>query len=132
MKWKVEQPSFDGRCLVRGEVVQDDVNLKVTRNARFDLPKEGDEVLRAVLLLAASDDLTGRDVQRGEQVERAVSQVVVRLPLRLAEVHRQDRLRPLERLDLGLLVEGKHDRVVRRVHVKPDDVADLVHDLRIG
>jgi hypothetical protein len=44
----------------------------------------------------------------------------------------QDRLRALERLDLGLLVDGEHDGVRRRGDVQADDVTDLVDQLRIG
>ncbi len=42
------------------------------------------------------------------------------------------RLRPVQRLDLALLVEGEHDRPLRRVHVQPHHVAELLHELRIG
>jgi hypothetical protein len=38
----------------------------------------------------------------------------------------------IQRLDLGLLVHAQHHRRVRRVQVEPDDVADLVDELRVG
>ena len=46
--------------------------------------------------------------------------------------HRPDRLGPLQRLDLGLLVHAEHDRVGRRVQVQPDHVADPRVQLRVG
>jgi len=49
----------------------------------------------------------------------------------LAEVHRQDRLRALERLDLGFFVDGEHDGDRRRGDVEPDDITDLLDQLRI-
>ena len=58
--------------------------------------------------------------------------VVVGPPLGLAEIHRQDGLRALERLDLRLLVDREDHRVGRRLHVQPDDVPDLVDQLRVG
>ena len=58
--------------------------------------------------------------------------VVVGPTFGLAEIHRQDRLRALERLDLGLLVDREDDRVGRRCHVQPDDIPDLVDELRVG
>ena len=64
-----------------------------------------------MLRLAAREDLARGDVQRGEEIERAIPDVVVRATLRLPEVHRQDRLRALERLDLGLLVDREHHGV---------------------
>ncbi len=88
-----------------------------------------------MLLLAPGDDLTRRHVERGKQIKRAVANVIVGLALGLAEVHRQDRLCTLERLNLRFLVEGKVegkcDRVARRVHVQPHDVTHLCDELRI-
>ncbi len=103
---------MDGRRLVSREVVQHDVDLQRRLDARVDVAEERDEILRAMLRLAAREDLARRDVQRGEEIERAVAQVVVGLPLGLPDVHRQDRLRALERLDLGFLVEREHHRIV--------------------
>ena len=48
-----------------------------------------------MLFLAAGDNLAGFDGQRGEQIERAMADVVVRLPLRLPEIHGEDGLRSL-------------------------------------
>jgi hypothetical protein len=70
-----------------------------------------------MLLLASCNDLAGRHVECGEQVERRVADAVVGLSLGLAEVRRQDRLRTLESLNLRCLVEGEHDRVVRQVPI---------------
>ncbi len=47
------------------------------------------------------------------------------------EVHRQNRLSAFEGLDLRLLVDTQHDRVVGRTHVQPDDVADLLDEQRV-
>jgi hypothetical protein len=54
--------------------------------------------------VATRQHLACRDVQRREQAERAVAHVVMRRSFRLSDVNRQDRLRPLERLDLRFLV----------------------------
>ena len=80
---------------------------------------------------AAGDHLAGRDVERGEQIERAMPHVVVGATFGLAEVHRQDRLRALERLDLRLLVHREDHRIRRRRHVQAHDVPDLLDQLRI-
>jgi hypothetical protein len=45
--------------------------------------------------------------------------VVVRSTLRLTEIHRQNRLRALERLDLGLFVDGEDHGVGRGVMYSP-------------
>jgi hypothetical protein len=49
-----------------------------------------------------------------------------------ALLQRQARLRAVERLDLRLLVDRQHDGVRRRVDIKPDDVAQLGGEVRVG
>jgi hypothetical protein len=51
--------------------------------------------------------------------------------LRQARSQGQDGLGPIEGLDLALLVDTEHHRLVGRVHVKPDDIDDLLRELRI-
>lgn len=53
-----------------------------------------------------------------------MAQVVVRRPLRLSQIHRQERLRPLPRLDLRLLIDREHDGVGGRGHRQPDDITN--------
>jgi hypothetical protein len=54
----------------------------------------------------------------------------------LARLHRQDRDRAVQRLDLALLVDAEHDRVGRnvliRAEVEPADVGDLPDQFGIG
>ena len=71
------------------------------------------------------------DIQRREQRRRAVANVVVRLSSRDARAHRQQGTRAIQGLDLTLFVEAEHQRVIRRIEIQPDDVADLLHKLRI-
>ena len=78
------------------------------------------------------DHLPGRHVQRREQGRRPVALVVVRHRAAPALLPRKPRLRAVQRLDLALLVKGEHDRPLRRVHVQPHHVAELLHELRIG
>jgi hypothetical protein len=49
-----------------------------------------------------------------------------------ARHQRQDRRRPIGRLDPGLLVDAEDDRGLGRGQVEPDDVPDLVDELRVG
>ncbi len=77
-------------------------------------------------------DLAGGDLQGGEQGGGAVSDVVVAATLGESGLERQDRCGPFQGLDLGLLVDAEHDRVLRRREVQPDDVDDLGDELGIG
>jgi hypothetical protein len=56
----------------------------------------------------------------------------VGVALDLAGTKGQHRLGPVERLDLGLLVDGEHDRSLGRYEIEPDDVADLGHEVGVG
>src|SRR5436309_12855189 len=48
-----------------------------------------------------------------------------------ARHERKSRLRSVERLNLALLIDREHQRVLRRVQVKPDDIVQLLQELRI-
>ena len=78
-----------------------------------------------------ADHLAGAEVQRGEEARGAVALVVVGGALGRPGPHRQDRLGAIERLDLALLIDAQHDGALGRVEVQTDDVADLLHELRI-
>jgi hypothetical protein len=58
--------------------------------------------------------------------------VVVGAPFGHAGHHRQHRLGPVERLDLGLLVHAQHHGPLRRVVVEADHIDDLLHEQRVG
>src|SRR5690606_15008559 len=126
-----QQPALHGRCLVGRQVVQDDVDVQVLGDVAVDLVQERDEVGGGVRRADVGDHLPGGDLQGGEQVTGAVALVVVGGPCRGGRQHRQRGRGAVERLDLGLLVHREHRGGDRRVHVQGDDVADLVHELRV-
>jgi hypothetical protein len=61
-----QQPSLHGRRAMRGEIVEDDVDVETGRDARVDLAEKGHEVLRAMLGFAPGDHLAGRHIECGE------------------------------------------------------------------
>jgi len=67
----------------------------------------------------------GGVVERSEQAQDAVPDVVVRERLDLPGFQRQGGLRALEGLALRLLVAAQHDAVFRRVHVQADHIPEL-------
>jgi hypothetical protein len=79
-----------------------------------------------VASVQGADEVAGGHVEGGEEAGDAVADVVAGAPLRRSGHHRQHRLGPVEGLDLGLLVDAEHDRLVRGVEVEADDVADLL------
>ena len=78
------------------------------------------------------DHLSGGDIQRREQRRGPVALVVVRHGARPPLLERKSRLGPVQRLDLALLVEGEDDRPLRRRHVEPHHVAELLDEAGIG
>ena len=85
----------------------------------------------AVALHVAADDGAVEHVEGGEQGGGAVALVVVGHGAEPPLLHRQAGLGAVERLDLALLVDRQHDGMGRRVDIEPDDVAQLVDELRI-
>jgi hypothetical protein len=107
---------------VGGQVVEHDVDVGV--GVRRDRPfEEGQEVRAVTGGFALAIHLAGAHVQGGEQVRRAMPDVVVGAFLGRVERDRQQRLGPVQRLDLGLLVDRKDHGATGRVEIEPDDVA---------
>ena len=93
VKWKVTFGFFSSQARtsgrgVRGQVVQHDPDLLPgVRLHRF--LEEVEEVLPIAGRATLAEHLPGRHVQRGEQIRRAVPDVVVGLLLNLPAVQRQ-------------------------------------------
>ena len=125
------EPVLDRRRLVRAAVVEHDMHVEFDRDFAVERLQELLELDRAMAAVQAADHLAGGDVQRGVEAGCPGALVVVRRALRDAREHRQDRRGAVERLDLGLLLDAQHDRAFGRVQVEPDEIADLLDELRI-
>ena len=76
---------------------------------------------------ALTDNFPLEHVQGGEQRRGAVALVIVRHRSASAGVDRQAWLRPVERLDLTLLIDAQNQRLVRRIHIETNDIGELFH-----
>ena len=83
------EPSFDGRRLVSGVIVEHQMNVEIGRHGLLDLREEVAEFDRTVTLIAAANDPAGGNVQGGEQRGRAMPRVIMAAPLGLPRPHRQ-------------------------------------------
>ena len=92
--------------------------------------QESQEVLAVAGGFALAEDFTGVHEGR-EKVRGAVPVVVVGAFLGCVELDWQQWLDTVQRLDLGLLIQAEHDRAAGRVEIKPNDVGDLLGELRI-
>ena len=102
------QPTPHGRRFVRRQIVQHEMDVQRRLDGRLNFAQQGDKVLRVMLGLTPRQDLARGDVERREEIERPVADVVVRPPLGLADIHGQHGLRAFERLNLRLLIDGEH------------------------
>jgi zinc-finger of transposase IS204/IS1001/IS1096/IS1165/Transposase len=114
------------------EVVADQVHLEPGGHVLVDPGQELLELRGPVAAVQGVDHGAVGDVERGEQVGRAVPDIVVAAPLGGAGHHRQHRLGAVQRLDARFLVHAQHHRLLRRIVVQADDIDDLVHEQRVG
>ena len=126
------QPGADLLVLMRGIVVDDQVDVEIGRHVVIDLFQEREELLVAVAGLAPSQNRSVGHVQGGEEGRGAVTDVIVGDALHIAQAHRQDRLGPIQGLDLGLLVHAQDHRMVGRVQIEPHDLPDLFDEAGVG
>ena len=124
------EPPLDTGLLVRRHIVEDDVDLAARIGPGEEVEKV-EELGGPVLGRGAGRDGAGGDLEGGRQDEGAVTLVVVGVALDLPGPEGQHRLGPIERLDLGLLVDREDDRSLGRGEIQPDHVGHLRHELGI-
>jgi hypothetical protein len=122
------QPLSDLVVFVGRVVVHHQVQLAGGVGPR-DLFEEGQKLLVPVPWLDRGGDLPGGHLQRGEQGRGAMPDVVVAAALGQL---RQDRRGPFQGLDLRVLIDREHDRVLRRRQIQPDHVDHVGDQLRVG
>ena len=76
-----QQPALDGRGLMGAVIIEDQVQLQFTRYRGVDGCKEAAKLDRAVTAMELTDHGAGFGVERGEQVDGAMAQVVRRAAL---------------------------------------------------
>ena len=128
----VSQPLHDLGMFMGGVIVGDGMDDFACWHGAFDGVEELDELLMCVPGHATADDAAVENVEGGEQRGGAVTLVIMGHGAALAGLQWQTGLGAIERLDLTLLVNGHHDSVCGRVHVKSDDILDLGCERRVS
>lgn len=126
------KPESDPGMLVSGVVVDDQMNIEFFRHGVIDALEELKELLMTMTCLALGQDSAGGDVECGEQGGGAMANVVVGDSFDISQSHGQHGLSPVKGLYLALLIDGEHDRMVRRVQIEPHDIADFFNEERIA
>jgi hypothetical protein len=122
------QPASHRGVLVRGIVVDDQMDVQVRRHCDLDVAQEVEELLMPMAPLTLAEHLTRGDVERREQRCGSVADVVVGDSLDVAQAQRQEGLRALEGLDLALLIDTEDHGVIGRMQIQPDDVPHLLDE----
>lgn len=117
--------------LVSRTGVEDDVDFLILRDLTVDRTQQADEFLVPVALHGAADGRAVQDIAGGEQRGGAVALMVVGHRSRSPGLDRQTRLRPVQRLNLALLVDRQHHGMGRRRDVETDDVGPFLGEARI-
>ena len=129
--WAFGEPVPDQRRFVGAVVIHDDVHVESARHLRLNQIQELSKLRGSMPLMKLCDHVAGLRIEGGKQGRGAVACVVVRPALHLAGLHRQQRLRSVERLDLRLLIDAEHRRMRRGIQIEADDIADFLHQQRI-
>jgi hypothetical protein len=125
------QPIADGGMFVGCAIVENDMDDLADRNSTLDGVEETDEFLMAMALQVLPDHCAVEHPHRSEQGRGPVALVVVGHGSRAAFLEGQARLGSVERLDLGFLIDAKHDGVRRQIDTEPDNVTQLAEELRV-
>ena len=125
------EPLTHLRMLVDGVIVEDHVNKFSGRHLRLDSIQEADELLVTMALHTSANDLAFEHVESSEQRRCSMALVVMGHRTGAAFLHRQAGLGAVEGLDLRLLIDRKDDGMGGRVDIEPDNIAQLVDELRV-
>src|SRR5271169_4631437 len=98
----------DRWSFVRGEIVEDDVNLLPRGTQGYDLLQKGDELTAGMAGSSFAVDATGGGIQRRIQGERSVPVVLKTVAFGAAWRERQDGIETIQSLNGGLLIDTEH------------------------
>jgi hypothetical protein len=126
------EPGAHGRRLVSPVVVHHQMHVQLRGKVGFDRTQELQELSAAMAPVQLADDSSGGDIQGREQRRGAMAFVIVRTALGYAGGQRQNRLSPVQCLNLALLVHSQHHGLGRRIEIQTNNVTRLGNELRIG
>ena len=126
------QPPLNRGMRMRGVGVDDGMHVDVGRRVGVEHVEKVPTLLLSLAGVAGADHRAVEDIQRREQGGRAMSLVVVGHRPGSARLQRPPRLRSLQGVNLALLINTNHEGLVRRIHVQPHDIGQLLDERGIG
>ena len=136
MKWNVNRGWLASQRWIEGVLWVETLSNTTWMSRRAGTERsiriqEPPELLGSVAWGHVRDHLPRRHVQCGVEVGGAVADVVMGPPFGDPGHQREHRSGAVQGLDLGRLIDTQHDRGIRRVQIEPDNIADLVDELRV-
>ena len=114
------EPGFHRGMVVGAIVVQHKVSGRLAGKLVIQTAKESHKLLMPVSRVALADNLALQHVERREERRCPVALIVMRHRAAAALFQGQARLRAVQRLNLALLVDTEHQRVLRRIEIEPE------------
>src|SRR5262245_55355720 len=110
-------------------VVDDEMKLAfaIIGEGRIDAFQKSQEFLMAVTLVASAQNSSGGRVVGGKQRKRPVTHIIMGLTLGQTRTQWQDGLTALPGLGLALLIDTKHNSLLRWIEIEPHNIAHLLH-----
>ncbi len=130
--WMLLQPRLHLGVVVCPVVVQDQVEGHPMRRVSVNGAQELQKLLVAVPRVTGADHGAVQHIERREQTGGPVALVVVRHGAAAPLLHRQARLRPVQRLHLRFFIHAEHQRLVRRVEVDAEHVRQRLDKPLVG
>ena len=130
--WMPPKPGFHARVFVGPVIVHDQMQCEMGWRLGIDFLEEADELLVAMSRQAIADDGAIKQAQRREQGRGAVPFIVVCHGPTATLLQWKTRLGAIESVNLAFLVNGEHQRLVRRIEVEPDHVMELLDKLSVA
>jgi len=126
------QPALNQRGLVRAIIVQNQVDIQFGGRHGIDRVQKLAELDGAMPAMTFSNDLAAGHLQGGKQRGGAVTFVVVSAAFDLPRSHREQGLRSVQGLYLGLFIHAQHQGSLGRVQVEPHDVPHFLDKQRVA
>lgn len=97
----------------------------------IDLLEKLQPFLMPVLALDGTDQASLKIIQRSEQGDGAMADIIMRLRADMPDPQRQSWLSALQGLNLAFFIAAEHQRLVWRVEIQANDVPKLLFEMWI-
>src|SRR5262245_11031437 len=108
------EPLTDPRVTVCPVVVEDQMQCLASWKLTIQALQKPEELLVPMSWVALSNHSTFHHIERSKECRCAVALIVVSERTASAPLERQPGLSAIQRLNLALLIDAKHNRILRR------------------